>query len=107
LASLTTILGGLAAAASTISFTPQAWRIIRTGDTKAISAGMYVITVVGFGLWAVYGIRLGQWPLVASNTICLLLSGFILGMKPLPRRNKKAVSHAIGKTVGVPKPKKK
>ena len=46
--SITSLLGTAAAIASTISFTPQAWRIIRTGETHAISTGMYVITVVGF-----------------------------------------------------------
>lgn len=90
--STTALLGACAAIASTISFTPQAWRIIRTGDTRAISSGMYAITVVGFSLWTAYGVLLRQWPLVASNAICLLLSGFILAMKLLPRRKKKEVS---------------
>ena len=48
---LVTILGSLAAIASTVSFTPQAWKIIRTRDTDAISAPMYALTVVGFALW--------------------------------------------------------
>lgn len=89
------ILGASAALASTISFTPQAWRIIRTGETHAISAGMYTITVVGFCLWTAYGITLGQWPLVASNAICLVISGFILTMKLLPRRQRVAVSKTL------------
>ena len=101
--SITSLLGTAAAIASTISFTPQAWRIIRTSDTHAISMGMYVITVAGFALWTAYGIRLGQWPLIASNTICLLLSGFILVMKLLPRREKKAVSRKVEKAIGKPK----
>jgi MtN3 and saliva related transmembrane protein len=93
--SITGVLGTLAALASTASFTPQAWRIIRTADTQAISTGMYVITVAGFALWTAYGVRLGQWPLVASNTICLGLSAFILMMKLLPRAQKKAVSENV------------
>jgi MtN3 and saliva related transmembrane protein len=101
--STTTLLGTAAAVASTISFTPQAWRIIRTGETHAISTGMYVITVVGFSLWTAYGVRLGQWPLVASNTICLLLSGFILIMKFIPRREKKAFSKKVAKTIKPPR----
>ena len=100
--STTTLIGAVAALASTISFTPQAWRIICTGETHAISTGTYVITVAAFALWTAYGIRLGQWPLVASNTICLLLSAFILGMKLLPRRKKMAVSKKIGKAIGEP-----
>lgn len=91
----TTILGAAAAIASTISFAPQAWRIIRTVDTKAISTGMYIVTVIGFALWTGYGVALGQWPLVASNSICLLLSGFILVMKLLPTTKKKRVRKAL------------
>ena len=88
-------IGSAAALASTISFTPQAWKIIRTGQTKDISTGMYAITVCGFGLWTLYGVLLRQWPLVAANSICLLLSGFILVMKLLPTRKTRAVGRAI------------
>jgi MtN3 and saliva related transmembrane protein len=100
--STTNLLGAFAAIASTVSFTPQAWRIIRTGETHAISTGMYVITVCGFALWTAYGIRLAQWPLMASNTVCLLLSGFILAMKLLPGRGKKAVIEKVEKVIGPP-----
>ena len=82
------ILGYLAAVASMASFVPQAWKIIRSRRTEDISAGMYVITVMAFALWAIYGAILHQWPLVASNTICLILSGFILMMKVLPERRR-------------------
>lgn len=103
--STTTLLGAAAAVASTISFTPQAWRIIRTGETHAISTGMYLITVVGFSLWTAYGIQLGQWPLVASNSICLALSGFILVMKLLPRSKKREISETVNHAIGEPEGK--
>jgi MtN3 and saliva related transmembrane protein len=93
--SMTTMLGIAAAVASTISFAPQAWKIIRTADTRAISTGMYLMTVSAFALWTAYGARLGQWPLVVSNAICFLLSGFILTMKLLPRGKKRAVSRKV------------
>jgi len=91
----TTLLGGAATMASVISFTPQAWKIIRTRDTRSISTGTYVLTVLGFSLWLGYGLLLGQWPLIATNAICLALSAFILTMKLLPERQKKAVAEAI------------
>lgn len=96
---LVTWLGTAAAIASTVSFTPQAWKIIQTAETKDISAGMYVITVTAFALWAIYGVILRQWPLVASNVICFGLSGFILVMKLLPRSQKRQVGHSIKKSV--------
>lgn len=92
---LSTMVGGLAAVASTVSFAPQAWKIIKTRRTKDISTGAYVLTVGAFALWLGYGIMLGQWPLIASNSICLALSAFILGMKLLPASTKNAVADSL------------
>ncbi len=91
----TTLVGFAATICSTTSFLPQAWKVIRTRDTSAISRRMYVITVIGFALWLTYGILLGQWPLIATNGICLLLSGFILAMKLLPQRRKEELAAAL------------
>ncbi len=90
-----TLLGAFAALCSTISFAPQAIKIIRTRETKDISVWMYGLTVTGFAAWAVYGVLLSQWPLVASNSICFLLSAFILAMTLLPRAKKNAVADAV------------
>jgi MtN3 and saliva related transmembrane protein len=88
-------LGYLAALFSTCSFTPQAWKIIQSRDTKSISTGMYVLTVGAFALWLAFGILERQWPLVLSNGICLVLSSFILIMKLLPAREKATVANAM------------
>ena len=93
--SVVTIIGTIAALCSTVSFAPQAWQIIRTRETKDISTGMYLFTVTGFAAWTAYGVLLGQWPLIAANSICLLLSGFILMMKLLPQSKKNAVADEI------------
>ena len=47
---------------------------------------MYGITVVGFALWFVYGLMLGKWPLIFTNSVCLGLSAFIFAMKVLSPR---------------------
>jgi MtN3 and saliva related transmembrane protein len=91
-----TVIGALATLASTTSFAPQAWKIIRTRDVSAISTRMYAITVTGFALWLTYGLLLGQWPLIVTNGICLLLSAFILLMKLLPRRRRDALVDTLG-----------
>lgn len=93
-----TIIGACAAVASTVSFVPQAWKIIKTRRTQDISTVMYAVTVGGFGMWTVYGILLAQWPLIFTNAVCLILSAFILAMKILPRRQKDAVADAIDPT---------
>ena len=93
-----TLVGSLAALATATSFVPQAWKVIRTRDTSAISKRMYAITVTGFSLWLAYGIMLGQWPLIVTNGICLALSAFILAMKLLPRPQKEAVADRLDPT---------
>ena len=91
------LLGYLAAAVSTASFLPQAWKIIKSRQTKDISFGMYFLTVTAFGLWLTFGILARQWPLVVSNSICFILSAFILVMKVLPQSRKNAVADALEK----------
>src|ERR1700730_9685190 len=91
----TLIIGVLAAINSTGSFAPQAWKIIKMRETKDISASMYSLPVAGFALWLAYVVMLGQWPLIATNGICLVLAAFILVMKILPASGKRAVADAL------------
>ncbi len=88
-------LGSLAAIASTISFAPQAWKVIRSRRTKDISAVMYGFTVTGFALWCAYGVALMQWPIIVCNALCLVMSAFILFMKLSPQRVKDEVAETI------------
>lgn len=94
-----TVVGAAATLCSTVSFAPQAWKIIRTRDTSAISSLTYSFTVAGFVFWLVYGILLLEWPLIVTNGICLLLSAFILTMKIMPKEGKDAVADAIDPSV--------
>ena len=88
-------VGYLAAACSTLSFAPQAWKIIRSARTHDISLGMYLLTVAGFALWLAFGIAKGEWPLMLSNGICLCFAAFILAMKLLPPKKKRKVAKAL------------
>ena len=90
----TLIIGALAATTSTGRFAPQAWKIIKTRETKNISTGMYGLTVAAFALWLAYGAMLGQCPLITNN-ICLVLAAFILVMKILPAAGKRAVADTL------------
>ena len=92
---LTLVIGTFAALVSTVSFVPQAWKIIRTRNTSGISTGMYAMTVAGFLLWLGYGLLRGEWPLIVPNAICLFASSFILAMKLLPKRSMKSVADAL------------
>jgi MtN3 and saliva related transmembrane protein len=73
---------GLAAAfVTTFCWLPQALRIIRTRDTRAISLPAYAAFSCGIALWLVYGISLGDLPLILSNTVSLCLQLTIVGLK--------------------------
>ncbi|MEO8332864.1 MAG: SemiSWEET transporter [Gallionella sp.] len=74
-------VGSAAAALTTTSFIPQAWRIFRTRHTADISLGMYTLFTLGVTLWLIYGISLESWPIVIANSATLLLSGTVLAMK--------------------------
>ncbi len=90
-----TLIGSAAALASTISFAPQAWKIIKSRKTDDISKRTYALNVTGFTLWIIYGVMLGEWPLIVTNTICLCFSVFILTMKLLPRRKRNEVADLL------------
>ena len=49
----------------------------------------------GFALWLTYGFLLGQWPLIVTNAICLLLSAFIFLMKLLSPHARDVVADAL------------
>jgi len=83
------LIGFLAATLTTISFIPQAWKVIKTNDTEAISFGMYATFVTGVFFWLIYGIVLMQMPIIVANTITIILSGFILYKKALDIRRRK------------------
>lgn len=75
------IIGLMAAACTTISFLPQAIKVIRTRNTKDLSLPMYVILTTGVFLWLVYGIFIVDWPIIVANSITIIFCLIILGMK--------------------------
>lgn len=77
----TDLIGYLAATLTTIAFVPQAWLTWKSRKAEGVSLGMYAIFTTGVGAWLAYGLLLGAWPIVAANTITLVLALFILVMK--------------------------
>ena len=72
------LVGYLAAVCTTISFLPQAVKIIRSGDTKALSVLMYSFFTLGVFLWMVYGFILGDNAIIIANLITGILAAVIL-----------------------------
>jgi MtN3 and saliva related transmembrane protein len=78
---ITNILGGAAAVCSATSFLPQILKMVRARDASGVSLYTYALTVTCFALWVAYGMRLGAWPIIAANTVALLLSATVLVLK--------------------------
>jgi MtN3 and saliva related transmembrane protein len=74
-------VGVAAALCSMASFVPQVLKLLRERDVSGVSLRMYVATVAGFALWTAYGWLLGQWPLIAANSISFLLAAWVLALK--------------------------
>lgn len=89
------VIGSIAALLSISAFIPQAWRIVKTRKTDDLSAVMWTLQVLGFGAWVAYGAMLAAWPIAVENTVCLVLSSFILAMKLLPHHLRHAVADRI------------
>ena len=74
------VIGSAAAILTTASFFPQAFHVLRTRDTQAISLAMYTLFTAGIALWGVYGLMTGQLPIIISNGITSRAGG----ADPLP-----------------------
>ena len=74
-------IGALAATVTTLCWAPQALRILRTRETRAISLASQASFAVGLALWLVYGLLIGSWPIIIANVLTLALVGLIIAMK--------------------------
>jgi len=79
--STTSLIGFIAALLTTASFLPQAFKTIRSKNTQGLSLFMYVIFSTGVFLWLVYGIRIGDMPVIIANAVTLVFALIILGYK--------------------------
>ena len=79
--SVADMVGFVAAACTTLSFLPQAAKVYRTRHTRDLSLPMYVILSVGIGMWACYGLMVSSLPIIAANSVSLVLCGYIVYMK--------------------------
>ena len=75
------IIGFVAGILTTASFIPQLIKSWKTKSTADVSMQMFILTVIGIASWLVYGILLGDLPLILATTVSLIISGAILGLK--------------------------
>jgi MtN3 and saliva related transmembrane protein len=76
-----TLIGLLAAVVSTVGFAPQVIKVYKTRMTRDLSLGSYVILFSGLFLWFIYGLLLGDLPIISGNAIACAMAGYIIYMK--------------------------
>jgi MtN3 and saliva related transmembrane protein len=74
-------VGATGAALTTLCWLPQAMKVIREKETRALSLPATAAFTLGVVLWLIYGLAIGDWPLIGSNAVTLALMAVILAMK--------------------------
>ena len=74
-------IGYGAAILTTLAFLPQAFKVLRTRQTRDISLLWAIAMSAGVFLWLCYGYASGSMPMIVANAITLALLLAILGCK--------------------------
>ena len=75
------VVGATGATLTTLCWLPQAMKVIREKETRALSLPATAAFTLGVVLWLIYGLAIGDWPLIGSNAVTLALMAVILAMK--------------------------
>ena len=74
-------MGFAAAFCTTTAFIPQLVRVYRLKSARDISLPTFLLFSIGVFLWLLYGIYARSRPVIASNSVTILLSVSILVLK--------------------------
>jgi len=74
-------IGTIGAVLTTVCWLPQAIKVIRERESRAISLPATLAFTLGVLLWLVYGLALADWPLIGSSAVTLALMLVILSLK--------------------------
>jgi MtN3 and saliva related transmembrane protein len=75
------LVGTAGATLTTLCWLPQAVKVLRDKDARALSLPANAAFTLGVALWLLYGLALGNWPLIGSEAVTLALMLPILAMK--------------------------
>ena len=78
-------IGYIAAFCTSMSFLPQAVKVIKTKDTASLSLSMYSVFSFGVAMWLTYGFIIGDIPMILANVVTLFFALIILTMKIVHR----------------------
>ncbi|MBY0435027.1 MAG: SemiSWEET transporter [Cyclobacteriaceae bacterium] len=77
----TKILGLLAGTLTTIAFIPQVIKTYQSRSAKDLSLVMFLIFFTGTGLWLTYGLLRNDVPVIAANSVTMVLAALMLVLK--------------------------
>lgn len=77
----TDLIGYISALLTTIAFVPQAHKSLKTKDLSGISLPMYSLFSLGVFGWLIYGVLINSLPIIAANSITLILACTVLYLK--------------------------
>ncbi|HTY14945.1 MAG TPA: SemiSWEET transporter [Methanoregulaceae archaeon] len=75
------LIGYVAGTCTTFSFLPQVFRTWKMGSCRELSWVMLLVFSLGVFLWFVYGLYIGEMPVVLANGITLVLVVILFIMK--------------------------
>jgi MtN3 and saliva related transmembrane protein len=78
---LTEAIGVAGATLTTLCWVPQALKIVRERDTRAISLPGTMLCVLGVVLWLIYGLAIVDGPLIGSSIVTFAMTAIILVLK--------------------------
>jgi len=76
-----TVIGTIAGVLTSIAVVPQVIRTWRTKHAKDLSIWQPLLLIAGMMLWLIYGVMIGDNPLIVANTFSLACYLFLIGMK--------------------------
>ena len=76
-----TVLGYAAASLTSLSFYPQAYKTVRSGETKALSLPMCLLRTSALAIWLLYGVCSDNGPIMVANGLALMPMGLVLERK--------------------------
>jgi MtN3 and saliva related transmembrane protein len=76
-----TVIGTIAGVLTSIAVVPQVVRTWRTKHAKDLSIWQPLLLIAGMLLWLIYGLMIGDNPLIVANTFSLACYLFLIGMK--------------------------
>ncbi|WP_207420922.1 SemiSWEET family sugar transporter [Desertivirga brevis] len=75
------VIGIIAGVLTSASMLPQLIKTIKKKEASDLSAYIFIMLIVGTGLWAYYGVLKNDIPIIATNLFSVVLNGIGLFLK--------------------------